>query len=259
MFEILDVIIATATVVLGLSLVVLALQQILKQTCNLKARYMRRELLALFNNNVPSNLVRLKRWIPIIGRVEGEVDKAAADIVRDLELKMRTFGFKDLHLLEEVDASKLKELVMALPSAEKSGRMLGKALEDIDLWFDISKRAFQEHYERRMKIWSLTLSALLVVATNANLIAIYNEFKMNKPLRDAVVASAPELLASAEIINNPSIETDSLSDAKRIALIKDNAALLQSLASQHSFELFRWNTGSGDQLRFPGILESTGD
>ncbi|MER3524543.1 MAG: hypothetical protein C4326_10885 [Ignavibacteria bacterium] len=48
MLEILDSMLATITVVLVISLIVQAIQQIVKQLLNMKAKYMERELFALF-------------------------------------------------------------------------------------------------------------------------------------------------------------------------------------------------------------------
>jgi len=48
MLEILDAIIATGAVVLAISLIVQAIQQIVKQFFNLKSSYMERELVMMF-------------------------------------------------------------------------------------------------------------------------------------------------------------------------------------------------------------------
>src|SRR3990170_1090658 len=129
MLEILDGIIATGAVVLALSLVVQAIQQIIKQSFDLKSSYMRNELLALFGTVKPptapegmkrmmGNLMQSVR--PYTGELEQE-PISASQIVAEIEEKIRSFGYKDLELIEKFDEAKLKEIVKALPLFQGSG------------------------------------------------------------------------------------------------------------------------------------------
>ncbi len=251
MIDLLDIFIATAAVILGLSLVVQAIQQILKQALDLKSTYMKSELLALFDNpKARSNLIN--NFLPVSMLMKGS-DPSAMDIVQKMEDRLRSFGFKDLHLLENVSTDKVIEMLTHL---ELPQDRLSKAIHQVEQWFDVSKQAFQEHYERRMKYWSFLLSAVVVVLLNANVIGVFTEFKSNKPIRDAVVASAPQLmqLAQRESTAVAVAPTQSTADSTRLAIMKQHAAAIQSIVDEKSFSICRWNTSSGDAIRIPSPL-----
>jgi hypothetical protein len=78
MLEILDSLIATVTVVLILALIVQAIQRIIKQAFSMKAKYMERELIAIFQPGALSirGLVSLKELCASdtdgTGKVESE-------------------------------------------------------------------------------------------------------------------------------------------------------------------------------------------
>ena len=195
MFEILDAILATAAVILGLSLIVQAIQQIVKQIFDLKSSYMKVELLALFSDAGERQRF-VVNFLPL-GLLSRLADSYSRRIVSELEERLSTFGFTDLHLLEDVDAQKLKEMVLGLPVARDASLQdrLEEVLNDIEKWFEISKTAFQEHYERRMRLWSVIISGVVVIGVNANLIDTYREFSGNKTLRDAAVVMGQRLTA----------------------------------------------------------------
>ncbi len=251
MFEILDATIATAAMILGLSLIVQAIQQIIKQTLDLKSSYMRSELLAIFNDP-PKWTVYVGNFLPI-NRLLGKGNDVGHKIVRELEERMRGFGFNDLHMLEDVDTVKLKKMIGNLPVAkdETLKDKFNEALQDVDKWFDLCKKAFQEHYERRMKYWAFGISLVVVMIMNANVIDIYKDFSTNKTKRDAVVAAAPKLLELAEKQNQSPL-TDSaakLNDHQKDSIITAQAHFIDSLASDQTLNLYRWNIKGGDALR----------
>jgi hypothetical protein len=248
MIESLDSLIATAVVILGLSLIVQALQQIIKQTLDLKSTYMRAELLALFGNvksgsRFWANVLPIKRLVTV-------ADGLPKQIVDKLEENLRSFGFADLHLLEDVDAKRMKEIVLALPGLDKDPGIkagVADALVQIDNWFDIAKKAFQEHYERRMRYWAFGLSAIVVVAMNANIFGIAKDFGTNRGMRDGVVAAAPRLVEIAEA-QKPADGSKPLTDEQRRAVIGERVTEIQKLAAAGTFQILRWNTPSGDTL-----------
>lgn len=246
MLEILDVIISTVAVILGLSLIVQAIQQIFKQAFDLKSKYMRTELLALFDE--PKKVSSLLNNFQTTGRLSRNASDFSKRIVTELEDKLRSFGFTDLHLLEEIELKKVKEILKEIPLAKDKTLedKFNDALEQVDRWFDISKRAFQEHYERRMKYWAFIISAVVVIATNANIVEIFRELNQNKQMREGIVAAAPALISQAVQINiSPEIQ---LTDAQRDSMIKSKARIIQDLASEKSFGLIRWNTSTGDVI-----------
>jgi hypothetical protein len=181
MLDILDSLIATAAVVLGLSLVVQALQQIFKQWLDLKAEYMFNELLSLFSEfsevkTIFSGLLPTKS-------LRGSADEFSLKIVGELEKVINGMGFRDLHMVENLDTKAFVDLLNSLPLSQTQDAVLQskfkKAVDDATRWFDLTKAAFQEHYERRMKYWSFGISAVVVIALNANLLDVYQDFSHN--------------------------------------------------------------------------------
>ena len=172
-------------------------------------------------------------------------------------------------------AEKFKDIVKSLPMfAGQSATFatpLKTALEDIDQWFELTKQAFQQHYERRMKLWSFILSLVVVMMLNADIVGIYKEFKASKAMRDAAVAAVPSLLdiarrESTQVAKVPSLQNIARKDSAQAvipstktmtlhqsdSLIKHQLALIETLATTKSFDIFRWNTPTGDSLRFSG-------
>lgn len=215
MFESLDAVIATAAVIVALSLAVQAIQQIIKQCFDLKSKYMKRQLLALFGTTRKDGLsagIR-ERWssgpakliaapvswvaqhIPeemyLTPMQELSVDDEGREIVQKLTGKLKEFGYKDLGLLEDVDAKTFKKIVASISVGGK--KLSRDAQREIDTWFELSKKAFQELYERRMKYWSLGLSLAVVLVFNVNLFEVYREFVTDKALRASGVALARAL------------------------------------------------------------------
>lgn len=247
MLEILDATIATAGIILALSLIVQAVQQIIKQVFDLKSSYMRNELLALFNNAGTSNSF-MANFKPL-GRLANDADEMARKIVGQLEQKIASFGYKDLELLEDVNAARLKDLVMSLPVAAEVAlkKEFDVAASEIDRWFDLSKKAFQDHYERRMKLWSFMVSTVVVIGLNSNLFVVYQDFAANKTLRDATVAWAEEAVRTHVVNVKPTVDSTEVDSAATVA-IKEKIAEIQSYMGDHSLQLCRWNTVRGDSI-----------
>ena len=249
MLDILDAVIATAAVVLGLSLIVQAIQQIFKQVFDLKSSYMRAELLALFQDDKTladsSKRSFLNNFLPyrFIAR---KADTTARLIVDQLEQRMSTFGVKDLHLLEDVDAGMLKAIIGSISSSFEQipdvKAKLDDAMRQIDLWLDICKKAFQEHYERRMKLWAFMLSAVVVVALNANVFDIYKEFSSNKPVRETAIAMGGHFVSTPR---DSLIATGTLDSTT----IKKQLDIIQSILDEKSFQLMGWTDENWESFK----------
>lgn len=254
MFETLDAILATAAIILGLSLVVQAIQQILKQFFDLKSTYMRAVLLAQFKKLDPDaskTLTSLEQNVSVnwtsFKTLAQNAGSFAEGVVNELESKLNTFGFRDLHLVESLDVKKFKEITAGLSSIEKlPAEQRDKIMNEIDRWFDIGKQAFQEHYGRRMKPWAFFIGAVVVVALNANLFDIYKEFARSKTLRASGVALSQQFLASSkeDLVRQYSQPSDTnaiVSDSVRIEIMKQKAAQVQSLLDEQAFQILRWS------------------
>lgn len=267
MFETLDAIIATGAVILGLSLIVQSIQQILKQYFDLKSSYMRAQILALFSpsrvgQNIAENM-KVANWKTLESLAKGRAGEFAKELVRQLESKLSTFGFTNLHLIEDIPIERFKEMVKSLPIAaeEKFKSEYAKAMGELDLWYDIGKKAFQEHYERRMKPWAIAISAVVVIVLNANLIDIYTEFARDKPLRQAAVSMGERFIATPKeqlIITMK----EGTADTQRVALEPDSVIVKNMRARVDSirvildgagFQVFRWNKWQRYHVSGPGL------
>ena len=247
MLDTLDAIIATAGIVLALSLIVQAVQQIIKQVFDLKSSYMRNELLALFHNGNMSTSF-MSNFKPL-GRLANVADDLSKKIVNQLEERVASFGYKDLELLENVDAIRMKEMVKALPVAKDTGvkKEFALAVAEIDRWFEVSKKAFQDHYERRMKLWSFIVSAVVVMGLNSNLFVVYQDFASIKTLRDAAAAWAEQAIKNP-VTNGRTAADSSEANSAATVEIKERIAEIQSYIGEQSLQLCRWNTARGDSI-----------
>lgn len=255
MLQIVDAVVATAAVVLGLSLIVQALQQIFKQWLELKAEYMMNELLTLFGDLPDEAPVLSGFYTARALRSDAQKknpDPFAARLVNELERMVSGLGFRDLHLLETIDTPAFTEMLRSLPLAKETDeglqRKFQSAVENAERWFEFTKRSFQEHYERRMKAWSFALAAVLVMVLNANLLDVYQEFSHDQTLREAAVAMADRWTGSGpDAIVVPSVggtkdstAASAVPDSVTAAKIRAEAALIRRIVDEGSFQVMGW-------------------
>jgi len=256
MLETLDAIIATAAVALGLSLIVQAIQQIIKQWLDLKSNYMRFQLLAMFNSSQSTSSPSSQTGLSRVTKMVGEVDDNARRIVDQIESATKSFGYKDLELIETISVDDMKRLAKSLPMFAKAKEEWKHVEKDIETWLAFTQRAFQELYQRRMKLWSFIVSAIVVVILNANLLEVYGEFSTNKAVRDAAVAMAEKFVAmprdsilvkektgvkdTAYVVSKP--------DSLIVKQIQKSLSDVQQVAASKTFQVFRWTNASFDQF-----------
>jgi hypothetical protein len=245
MLESLDSIIATLAIVLGLSLVVQALQQIAKQWLDLKSKYMKLQLLAVFDDKllggtgsgvVLSGLRRVKTLV-------SSADAEAKLIVDGIERMLRNYGYKDLELLERMDAKQLRDLVSTIdwqnvPGAKGIEGQLDRINKDIDRWFGLAKDGFQQLYERRMKTWSFVLSLVVVVALNASIFDVYRQFTTNAPLRNAALKWTEQAIAEGRDTTTRRTLAD---DAALAISIRTKVDSIKTILASESFEILGWS------------------
>jgi hypothetical protein len=177
-----------------------------------------------------------------------EVDDHATKIVDQIEAATRSFGYKDLELIETISADDLKRLTKSLPMFAKAKEQWKNVEKDIDTWLTFTQRAFQELYQRRMKLWSFLVSAIIVIILNANLLDVYGEFSMNKPVRDAAVAMAEKFVAMPRdsiLVNEKTGSKDtsyivSKPDSLIVLAIQKSLSDVQQVAASKTFQVFRW-------------------
>jgi hypothetical protein len=182
-------------------------------------------------------------------------DPRAESIVGELEAAVKSFGYKDLELLEKMPAEQLHKIVKTLPMISKAKDELKRVRQEIDTWFDVTKRAFQDLYERRMRLWSFLISAVIVVIVNANVIEIYREFSTDKILRDAAIAWADRVISASKdsiLRSEKSADRDTTSvqksDAQIQKEIEQKLAEIQSVVNAKGFQLLRWREAQRDAL-----------
>lgn len=237
----LDPIVATLAVVLGLALVVQGVQQIFKQWLDLKSNYMRVELLAMFDNAQMAK----ESTFHGLGRATSstaDADPLATAVVNGIEATVKSYGYKDLELLTHLSTREFKGIVQAIdwakiPGAEEVTSHVSRIAADIDMWFGLAKKGFQDMYERRMKVWSFFTSLIVVIALNANLFDIYQQFTTNSPLRDAAISWAEQRVAiPRDTTGVPAARTDQ----EIVKAIRTNVDSVNSILSSEGFQVLGW-------------------
>lgn len=245
MFDILDALIATIAVILGLSLIVHAVQQIIKHLFDMKSSYMRAQLLALFSGPAEPN-----SWQANLQSVARNAEKRASDeakkLVTAIGNALPSFGFPDMHLLENADGAKLKAIIESLPSNVVDGftGKLDAITAKIDLWFDTTKAAFQEHYERRMRVWSFILSTAVVLSLNANLFFIYSTFSSDEVMRNSALKFGEAMVLQED--DSPfsrALDAEPVTakrDSMLAARVDSQLAKVKSILDEKTFQFFQW-------------------
>jgi len=261
MLESLDALIATVAVILGLSLIVQAIQQIIKQLFDLKTGYMRDELVSMFVDDwkavkEPDTFTSLKK--AAVGQVKA--------LVGMLEDKMKGIGFEDLELLENVDAAKLKEIFKSVPVEKAFNAVGGKVLllrqeleQEIDHWFDLAKQAFQDHYERRMKVVAFWISICLVIALNVNLFDTYTLFSTNSSAREAGVSLAENLGKISADSLAKFIKPDTAmtkNDSSIVKSIREKEEFARTIVEDKTFQFFGWRGAAIERIESRTTLEN---
>lgn len=268
MLETLDALIATVGVVFVLSLIVQAVQQIIKQLFSFKSRYMERELMSLFGAEKGTFLGRTFALTdlpaPLAAMVTrgSEQNATITQLIDGLKRQLAGLGYNDLSLLETIGQPEFQRILTVvadgLKPAGKTALLsdegkaakaaIDKALKGAGEWFDLTLRSFQDHYERRMKLWAYLLSFILVSAMNADLFDVYREFQSSRVLRQSALQATAGLVESYEPpdISDPA----SLEEWKSgVSLQLD---LVDSLVSIRSFQLWRWDAPGRDTLMLTG-------
>ncbi|MBA4312234.1 MAG: hypothetical protein C0417_06360, partial [Chlorobiaceae bacterium] len=192
------------------------------------------------------NIIR-PQWLAL-----RSIPKTQRQIVEELKIKMRAIGYKDLEIIESLSVEQFLSIIRSLPSFSKIEKGVADKVQDVEYevfkWFDICKKAFQDHYERRMKLWAFILSAIVVIGLNADILKIYKEFSVNKSLRDGMIESIPVLLNNAENKITHLSSGQNLSDIQRDSIIRSEIKFIESSLSDNSFQIYRWNTVTGDTI-----------
>ena len=286
MLEILDSLIATITVVLVLSLIVQAIQQIIKQSWSFKSKYMERELLAMLQQKlIPAaeDKIMNLRPIAIQARKTGDNEKESGvpELIEVLKSKLASIGYNDLSLLETMKKKEVSDLLdvlfkdldagIATPPKDVTAELVAKwkkakaaidqAKKDVENWHDLTLKAFQDHYERRMKMWSYVLSLVVVVGLNSSLFEVYKEFSGSKALRESAIALGSKLTSlprDSVIVKEKDGKVDTtvvvVKSSEQIKNdIKKNVADIKTMVDNNSFQMMRWGKPNDDGWPVRGL------
>jgi hypothetical protein len=238
-----DAIIATLSVVLGVSLVVQGLQQIFKQWLDLKSNYMRLQLLAMFDDQLPGAKQILLPGMRRVSALTKNAGGYASEVVAGIEGVLRNYGYKDLELLESTTPEQLKEIAKTVdwkkyPLVNSVGKGLEAVNKDIDCWFGLAKKGFQDLYERRMKLWAFLTSLVVVLALNADVFDVYRQFSSNAPLRDAAISWGDQFVKSS----HESVSTTSQNTQAEIAKsIRTGVDSIRQILGSGGFQVLGWD------------------
>ena len=221
---------------------------------------MERELFAMFQQS-GSGITKgfIKRLYDIVAptalkfKIQVKKNPEAKELIEAIKVKMAGLGYNDLELLESLKMEDFREIVVSLNFPEDK---LEAWKKDVENWYDLTLKAFQDHYERRMKAWSYVLSLFVVLCLNANIFEIHKEFSSNKVLRDSAVKLAEHFTSIPKdslIIVSKNGSKDSYvykSDTLSEQAIERQIVRIDSLVNNKSFQIMRWNTPSGDPMRY---------
>ncbi|MFN0109107.1 MAG: hypothetical protein ACKVZH_09680 [Blastocatellia bacterium] len=139
--------------------------------------------------------------------------------ISHLEETAKADAQQALQKLAEVMKPVEKGLQEILWLPEQMSGYLNKAGD----WYDTIMQSLQDRYARSMKTVAIVISFAVVVTLNANLFAIYRQISGDQFMRDALVASADDVLQKLEAQKAPDQQ---LGDVKQaIQQVKANASL----------------------------------
>jgi len=174
---------AVVVLIFALSVMVQALQEVLKSVLNAKANTMKATVNQFMGDHLP------------LPKVQSALQTRGLDISA-----LEHFNKEDFrHLLNGIDFSgqALEGIVtnVAATVEEKKDNMAAA--------FDAAKASFQQAYAAKNKRFALGLSLLIVLALNANLLLLYEELAANQIMAPAIVGKASTLINSGQPENLP--------------------------------------------------------
>lgn len=180
---------AVVVLIFALSVMVQAVQEVLKSALNTKADVMCKTITKFMGD------------ILTVPQVEGALK------VRGLDLTALEHFNKDdfRHLLNGIDFSnQALQGVIADASAT-----LEQKKDNVAAAYEAARASFQKAYTRKNKLFAVVISFALVFALNANLLMLYEEVASDQVMGQAIVGKASTLVSP----NPPPANTVSLEDS----------------------------------------------
>jgi hypothetical protein len=187
---------AVVVLIFALSVIVQAVQEVVKSALNTKADVMAKTMTTFMGD------------LLTVPQVE------AALKVRGLDLTaLENFGKDDFrHLLNGIDFSNqsLKGIIA------DANATLEQKKDNIAAAYDATRTSFQKAYASKNKRFALAISFAIVLALNANLLMLYEEVAADQVMSQAILGKASTLVNSNPPGNSVSFEDTYRSSRKTI-------------------------------------------
>lgn len=232
--------VSLALLIYVLSIIVQAVQEVIKAALGTKAVVMEQIVTRFMGNYLPLQQVR------------------DALRVRGLDLTdLENFDKENFrHLLDGIlfGETQLRGVVAS------AGATVDQAKDNIAASYEAARAAFQRAYTRKNKLFVLGISFLVVIVLNANLIILYQKISADQAAQQAIVGQAALLSAGQQGKNAvpPSDLGMAYSNSRNeiYKALQSNPILLRTLDYPQDFSERPWAEILG--LLFMGILVSLG-
>lgn len=172
----LDTVIAMVIVLLMLSLIVQAIQSLIKKLFKLKSRIVLNSLTDLFKY-IKDEAVASAETKELVKRVQDEF------------AKLGRVSFWKNPIVESIEKEDLAKIL---------GKIEPNIEAKADEWFDLVKRSFEERYTRHMKTFAVIISIGVVIYLNADFFRIYQSIAHDDVQRSLIVSKGQAILDAAK-------------------------------------------------------------
>jgi hypothetical protein len=182
---------AIVVLIFALSVMVQAVQEIVKSALGTKADVMAK------------TMTKFMRDLLTVPQIEGALKVKGLDLTA-----LENFSKDDFrHLLNGIDFSNqpLKGII-----ADASATLEQKK-DNIAAAYEAARTSFQKAYTTKNKLFALAISFAIVLALNANLLMLYEEVAADQVMSQAIVGKASSLVSP----NSPPADNTSLEDTYR--------------------------------------------
>ncbi len=217
----LDTFIGIVVILLGISLLIMILTQLISALLNLRGADLKKGLQVLFEVIAPE-LDAKKTTDEVL------TNPLISDSLSHREKKNK-FTKYVFGRWQRASAIRQEELIEILKLLGKDSTILRN---NIETWFDKTMDRVSERFSMHMRMWTVICSVVVAFGLNLNFLTLYNQISTDAELRTSLVASATTMEERAKevLANNPNeaslVVVDSLSNrADRIITALENTKL----------------------------------
>lgn len=227
--EHLDTIIAFATVMLGVSLLITTLTQMVSAFLGLRGTNLRWGLKALIENIYPdsrkhahdiaeavlrhplisdSSLSIIRQKVPLLQRWQLANHVTVAEFVRILERITVQTGAGDLK-------TAMHNIVQqAQPQPGATAQAVPGVAEEFQFWFETAMGRTAQRFRMHMRVWTILFAVALCLALHLDSLQLYTQLSSDAELRAGLVAASSTLSAKAQ---QPAQTTDEKAALENLA------------------------------------------